>query len=111
MTRAAAIEALGELQHHLGMVAAGTQWYLFGSVDRDERAASDIDLMILCEDDAQADAIRLTIDAEMLPLSLDLALMTYAEAAEVDAVAKQRARRILISSAHERAGGGDVDLG
>jgi hypothetical protein len=50
---------------------------------------------------AQADALCQAIDPDSLPLPLDLSLMTYEEAAEVDAVWLQSARRVHPS--HEGA--------
>jgi predicted nucleotidyltransferase len=88
------VRALLDLAERLGSIQDGSEWYLFGSVDRDEPAASDIDLLILCTSDEQADALRREIDPDDLPLPLDLALMTFGEAAQVDAVRTQSARLI-----------------
>jgi len=76
-------------------MAEGTQWHLFGSVARDEPDAADIDLMILCKNDEQADALRKAIDPDALLLPLHLALMTFDEAAEVNAVRVQRSHAIF----------------
>lgn len=86
------VAALRTLASELGEAAEGTRWLLFGSADRDDSEASDIDLMILCTGDGQADALRASIDPDALPLPLHLALMTYEEAAGIDAVRLQRAR-------------------
>lgn len=73
----------------------GTQWHLFGSVDRDEPNAADIDLMILCTGDDQADSLRRAIDPDAFLLPLHLALITIDEADEADAVRTQRSRAIF----------------
>ncbi len=86
---------LRELATSLGEKAEGSQWHLFGSVDRDEPDARDIDLMILCTSDSQADVLRATIDPESLELPLHLALMTFEEEAEVGAVRMQISRAIF----------------
>lgn len=95
MIRQRVIISLRELAVSLGPKAEGTQWHLFGSVDRDEMDAADIDLMILCKSDDQADTLRRAIDPDAFLLPLHLALMTFDEAAEVDAVRVQRSRAIF----------------
>jgi hypothetical protein len=95
MTRERVIKGLVDLADRLGTIAEGTEWHLFGSADHGKPTASDIDLLILCASDAQADALRLSIDSDSLSLPLHLSLMTYNEAAEVDAVWRQRARMIF----------------
>lgn len=94
MNRARVVASLRDLVVQAGAIAEGSEWHLFGSIDRDEFNASDIDLMILCIDDSQADSLRQAIDPDSLALPLHLSLMTYAEAAEVDAVRLQQASRI-----------------
>ena len=79
----------------LGPLAEGSQWFLFGSAVHNDPNAADIDLMILCKDDDQADALRAAIDPDCLPLPLDLALLTFDEAAEVDAISVQQGRAIF----------------
>lgn len=95
MTRQSVVASLRELAVSLGPKAVGTEWHLFGSVDRDEPHATDIDLMILCISDDQSDALRRAIDPDALALPLHLALMTFDEAAQVDAVRAQRSRAIF----------------
>ena len=94
MIRERSIQALHRIIADLGQVAEGSEWYLFGSVDRDEPKAVDIDLLILCASDDQADAFRRGIDPDALPLPLDLSLMTFEEEKEIGAVRCQSARRI-----------------
>lgn len=94
MIRVRVVESLRDLAMHVGTAADGSEWHLFGSVDREELNASDIDLMILCTDANQADALRQAIDPDALSLPLHLSLLTYAEAIEVDAVRLQHASRI-----------------
>lgn len=94
MRRLAATAALCTLADGLGVIADGSTWYLFGSVDREESGAADIDLLILCRGADQADRLRSSIDPDILGLPLDLSLMTYDEAKEAGAVARQCARKI-----------------
>lgn len=95
MIRQRVVASLRELAVSLGPEADGTEWHLFGSVDRDEPNAADIDLMILCKSADQADTLRRAIDPDALALPLHLALMTFDEAAEVDAVGVQHSRAIF----------------
>ena len=95
MIRQRAVNDLCEFAVSLGPVAEGSQWHLFGSVDRDEPSTSDIDLMILCKSDNQADTLRRAIDLDAFVLPLHLALLTFEEAAEVDAVRVQCSRAIF----------------
>ncbi len=94
MTRAHNVDALTALAGQLGSVAADTEWYLFGSMDREEEFSSDVDLLILCETAAKADALRATIDPDQLGRPIDLSLMTFDEEREIGAVALQAARKI-----------------
>ncbi|QEL55185.1 hypothetical protein [Chromobacterium paludis] len=95
MIRQRIIANLREFAISLGQMAEGTQWHLFGSVDRDEPDAADIDLMILCTGDDQADTLRRAIDPDAFLLPLHLALMTFDEAAEIDAVSTQHSSTIF----------------
>jgi predicted nucleotidyltransferase len=79
----------------LGQSVEGTQWHLFGSVNRNEPDAEDIDLMILCETNEQADTLRQSIDPDSFELPLHLALLTFDEAVEVDAIRVQRSCMIF----------------
>lgn len=94
MTRANNVDALVALAGQLGLVAAGTEWYLFGSMDREEEINSDVDLLILCGTAAQADALREAIDPDQLGRPIDLSLMTFNEEREIGAIALQAARKI-----------------
>ncbi len=95
MIRHRVITRLRELATSLGSEAEGTKWYLFGSVARNEPNAADIDLMILCKSDQQADTLRRVINPDALTLPLHLALLTFDEAAEADAVRVQRSLAIF----------------
>lgn len=95
MIRAQTISLLRELRLTLGRYAEGTQWYLFGSIDRNEPDAADIDLIILCNTDAQADTLRRLVDPDALPLPLHLSLLTFEEEAEIGATERQRTSLII----------------
>lgn len=95
MNRARSIAALRNLASGLGPLANNTEWYLFGSIGRDEAGAADIDLLILCPSDERADRLRAVIDEDVLGIPLDLSLMTFDEEREVRAVALQSAIRII----------------
>jgi len=93
--RSNVIANLEELAKSLGAAASGTEWHLFGSVNRGVPGASDIDLMIFCGSDAQADVLRHAIDPESLPLPLHLSLLTFNEAITINAASIQKSTVIL----------------
>lgn len=95
MIRSSVIASLTELAVSLGPLASGTEWHLFGSVNRDDPKASDIDLMIFCATDSQADMLRQAIDPDSLSLPLHLSLFTFEEAATVDATTAQQSTLVL----------------
>lgn len=95
MIRSRVIASLTELALSLGPIASGTEWHLFGSVDRDEPNASDIDLMIFCGTDSQADMLRQAIDPDSFLLPLHLSLFTFEEATMIDATAIQQSTLVL----------------
>lgn len=95
MTRAEVVASLRQLSASLSPIAHSTEWHLFGSVDRDEPDSKDIDLMIFCTSDAQADSLRQAINPDSLALPLHLSLMTFQEAAEIDAVRVQQSTPII----------------
>lgn len=94
MTREQTIASIQRLAEQLGALSKGSEWFIFGSVMRGDPNAADIDLMILCSSDTQADALRRAIDPDSLSLPIDLAFLTYSEAQEVNAVEVQQAERI-----------------
>lgn len=75
-------------------VTVGSEWYLFGSINRHSTSPQDVDVIVICIDDAQADAIRKLVRTLTLPLPVDLSLMTFDEAAELDVIRLQCADRI-----------------
>ena len=95
MIRARVVESLKLLTISLGAAIHGTEWHLFGSVNCDRLDASDIDLMILCNNDAKADALRKAIDPDSLMRPLHLALLTFDEAAAINAIKVQQSTLIF----------------
>lgn len=94
MTRESIVRALSSLAENLGVTSIGSEWHIFGSADRNTVNAADIDLMILCLDAVQADELRRAIDPDQFPIPIHLALLTFQEALEVDAVNVQQASKI-----------------
>ena len=95
MIRQRTVTSLRKIASTLSKVAEGSEWHLFGSVDRDDPNAADIDLMILCKDDGQSDALRRAIDPDVLSLPLHLSFMTFDEANAIDAVCTQGSCRVF----------------
>jgi len=92
--RSRVIASLISYADRLGASAEGSAWHLFGSVERNDSGASDIDVLVLCENAAQADTLRREIDRDGFELPIQLSLMTFEEAASIDAVSLQGADKI-----------------
>jgi hypothetical protein len=103
MIRARIVASLIACGDQLGNDASGSTWHLFGSVDRDDLTAHDIDLLILCENDAQSDRLRCSIDEGAFELPLHLSLMTFEENFAVGAVEAQQAHQIYPPIPEERS--------
>lgn len=86
--------AIAELAESLGEKSDNSLWYLFGSVNRGDEDAADIDILIICKNDGQADILRNNIDPDCLGLPLHLSFMTLPEAQSVDAINTQEGRLI-----------------
>jgi predicted nucleotidyltransferase len=95
MNRANVIAKLREVACSLGSLATNTEWHLFGSVSRDEASPSDIDLMIFCRNDNQADELRKAIDVQAFELPLHLSLFTFEEADSINVASIQKSTVVL----------------
>ncbi len=85
----------------LGPIADETEWHLFGSAGQGKVDSLDIDLMILCKSDAQADLLRQAIDPDSFMLPLHLSLLTFEESAAIDAPNIQKST-IIYPAASDR---------
>ena len=74
-----------------------TRWYLFGSALRDPARAADIDLLVVCQTDSAADAVRRIAEEFAFP-SLDLSILTDEEEAECSFVTNQRCIQVFPST-------------
>jgi predicted nucleotidyltransferase len=54
-------------------------WYLFGSSCEGLPTASDIDLLIVCETNEMADAVRRSVDVDQFARPIHLSILTQAE--------------------------------
>lgn len=95
ITRTSTIAELRKLACSLGFIATNTEWHLFGSVNRNDPNPSDIDLMIFCRDDKQADDLREAIDLDAFELPLHLSLFTYEEADSIEVTSIQNSTAVL----------------
>ncbi|WP_420802548.1 nucleotidyltransferase domain-containing protein [Salinivibrio kushneri] len=86
---------LRRLAYSLSFIATNTEWHLFGSINRDDSNPSDIDLMILCCDDKQADDLREAIDLDAFELPLHLSLFTFEEADSIAVTSVQNSTAVL----------------
>jgi predicted nucleotidyltransferase len=93
--KAQVVERLRGLAASLGQEIEGTRWFLFGSINRGGGDVSDIDLMVLCKSDYQADVLRRAVDLDLLGVPIHLALLTFAEEVEADAINVQKCEAIF----------------
>lgn len=91
-----------ELIHHVHALAekaeetiGDTRWYLFGSALRDPVRASDVDLLVVCQDHSAADAIRRITDELAFCKPIDLSILTEGEEAETSFIANQHCVQVF----------------
>lgn len=95
MNRASVITKLREVAYSLGSFATNTEWHLFGSVNRDEANPSDIDLMIFCRNDKQADGLRKVIPPDIFELPLHISFFTFEEADSINVASTQNSTAVF----------------
>lgn len=89
MSRAEPLEAILKVVRTLTSSAPDIRWYGFGSYFRGAIAFSDIDVLAICPNDAQADLARYAMRGLCATWPIDLLIMTRAEADETNFVAKE----------------------
>jgi len=71
------------------------RWYLFGSALCDPARAADVDLLVVCQNHSDTDAIRRATDEFAFRKPIDLSILTEDEEAEASFVANQRCVRVF----------------
>jgi predicted nucleotidyltransferase len=71
------------------------EWYLFGSIIRDERLPSDVDLLIVYKNDADANELRRGLMQLSQSFPLHLLLLRKDEETQLNFISKQKASRIF----------------
>lgn len=87
--------AIKDLATGVTLCVGRADWYLFGSASTEASNASDIDLVIVCQSHAMADAIRRTIDVDQLKHPIHLSILTEEEEREIHFVERQRCVRVF----------------
>ena len=64
-------------------------WYLFGSTQERLSDAADIDLLVICQTNDMADAVRRAVDVDELARPIHLSILTQAEEVEIRFVKRQ----------------------
>lgn len=67
----------------------GTSWYLFGSAMQSVELANDVDILVLCSTDVDADKVRRLIDVDLMNIPLDVSIFTFDEESEVGFIQNQ----------------------
>jgi predicted nucleotidyltransferase len=89
------ISAVADLAKEINASVGDANWYLFGSAQEGLRDASDIDLLVVCQTHAMADAIRRLVDEDKFARPIHLSIFTRAEEQEVRFVEKQGCVQVL----------------
>jgi predicted nucleotidyltransferase len=69
----------------------GIRWYLFGSLLRQERMPSDVDLLIVYQYGGEAKELRLRLGNMCLRLPIDFLFLREDEESELDFISEQSA--------------------
>lgn len=86
-----AVELIGAEASRIGAMVTGSRWYLFGSILKDKRPISDIDLLVICETSEDCSTVRFELGAVCSEYPIHLLLMTFDEEREVEFVQGQGA--------------------
>jgi predicted nucleotidyltransferase len=89
------ILAVADLAKEINANVGNANWYLFGSAQEDLTDASDIDLLVVCQTNGMADAIRRLVDEDKFVRPIHLSIFTQAEEQEVRFVEKQGCIQVL----------------
>jgi predicted nucleotidyltransferase len=89
------IRQMRALAEKADVTIGNTRWYLFGSAICDPVRAADVDLLVVCRDPSDADAIRRTAGELVFYKPVDLSILTEDEETEVSFVANQRCVRVF----------------
>lgn len=81
-----AVDFVRSERARVSKITPRTKWYLFGSVTRAKRPVSDIDLLIVCDQDEDCAIVRNELRDSCLRYPIHLMLMTRAEEVELDFV-------------------------
>jgi predicted nucleotidyltransferase len=83
--------ALQEVAREVAVLTPSSRWYLFGSVTRGKKVPSDVDLLIVYEQQSDPVCIRIALSDLMLSMPIHILFMHQEEERELDGVATQRA--------------------
>lgn len=89
------ISAIKDLATGVTIGVGRADWYLFGSASAEVSKASDIDLVVICQSHAMADAIRRAVDRDQLERPIHLSILTEEEEQEIHFVERQACIRIF----------------
>jgi predicted nucleotidyltransferase len=82
----------------------GLRTYLFGSAVHSDSMWSDIDILIVCEVDEDAQLARDTLSDLCMLYPIDLVIMTSREEAEFDFIRSEKCQRIATNQVSPFAG-------
>jgi len=93
-----AISLLRREAEKISEIVPSSKWYLFGSVTKNARLASDIDLLVVCKNASELLQVRRELETVCLKFPIDLLLMTDEDEKESSFIQAQNCQHLLISS-------------
>lgn len=95
MTDDTLLSTIKELAEQTSKKIGNAEWYLFGSAKFDSSSAKDIDLLVICETPAMADAVRRSVDLDCMHAPIHLSILTQDEESEIKFVKRQNCFRFF----------------
>lgn len=93
-----AISVLRNEAEKVSKIVPSSKWYLFGSVTKGVKLPSDIDLLVVCNNESDLLKVRLGLERVCLKFPIDLLLMTVLDEQESNFIRAQNCQDLLTSS-------------
>jgi hypothetical protein len=95
MTQDELVSAVKDLAVRTNARIGDLRWYVFGSAPGHLSAASDIDLLVICQTHMMADVVRQVVDLDQFGRPIHLSILTKVEEEEVGFVESQRCVQVI----------------
>jgi len=81
-------------------IVPSSKWYLFGSVTKGVRLPSDIDVLVVCNNESELLKVRKGLEKVCLKFPIDLLLMTVLDEQESNFIHAQNCQDLLTSNSN-----------